>query len=67
MCASSLLTCGGEKPGQSGECEVITEDSPQQEDNRVWVCLLAESSRAQMQHGIGVKGKKQADLKAWRK
>lgn len=27
-CASSLVTCGDEKPGQSGEYEAITEFSP---------------------------------------
>lgn len=26
--ASNQVTCGDEKPGQSGECEAITEDSP---------------------------------------
>lgn len=29
VCASSLVICGDEKPGQSGQCEAITEDSPQ--------------------------------------
>lgn len=66
MCARNRGTCGDEKPGQRGECEAIPENRPQEEDCHVGVCLLAESNRVQMQHGPGVKGKKQEDLKTWR-